>query len=279
MRSVAVLAIGIAAGFLIAALIFHGNNSGTPAAGVPESVSLKNTDGTMVAGSRSTEVEEGSASKPLDPEAVGAAAGRRDGRLIIENGLRKKAELEDLVAVETRQKLIAAGFTPDRADWLMQRVKELKAAQIQLMKESPAKPASEQPALARILIDGDLPLREEIGDADYARYREATGRVMGTPITGVIPDSNADRIGLKKGDDIVQYGGKHVYSYFDLLSMASENKSGGPTLLEVRRGGQTFQVLLPQGELGIEPEAYFSALLRSRPPPEIGRPTSEARAP
>jgi hypothetical protein len=258
MRSVGFIAVGVAAGFVIATLVFHNSNSGKPPAGLPESASPKNTEGTTLAAARpTTGVAEG-APKPYDPEAIRAAARRS-----LEDAIRKKAELgADYGAAETKQKLLAAGFTPDRADWLIQRVKELKAAQEQIAKEHTGKPAAEQMEIARYLIDADLPLREEIGDAEYARYREATGRVMGTTITGVIPDSNAERAGLKQDDEILQYGGKHVYSYFDLLDLASENKSGGPTFLEVRRDGQTFQVLLPAGELGIQPESFASALDR-----------------
>jgi hypothetical protein len=257
MRGAGLIAIGVVAGFAISMLVFHSSNSRTPAAGSPESASPNDTQEATLAVSRSTAAQAEGASQPLDRAAAAYAAGRHS----MEEIIRKKDELgADYGAAETKQKLLAAGFTPDRADWLIQRTKELKAAQLEIAKENAGKPAAEQREILRYLIDADLPLRDDVGDDEYARYREATGLPTGTTITGVVPDSNAASVGLKQGDEIVQYGGKHVYSYFDLLNMASESKSGEPTLLEVRRDGQAFQVLLPAGELGIQPESFASAL-------------------
>jgi hypothetical protein len=212
-------------------------------------------------------------SKWIDKRAAANAAGRRS----IEESVQKMAELRaDYGAAEAKQKLLAAGFTPDRAEWLMQRSRELKAAQLQFARENQGKPISQREM--QNLIDQDLPLRDEIGDAEYAKYRQATGRPMGTAITDVVPDSNAASVGLKPGDEIVQYGGKHVYSYFDLMNMVSENKSGGPTFLEVRRDGQTFQVLLPPGDLGIKPESFFSAMDRSNSFPTMEKLKSDEKS-
>jgi hypothetical protein len=251
MRGAGFIAIGVAAGFAIATLIFHGSNSGKPAAGLPESASLRNASGT-----KSTAGEAKAAPPPLDKSRV------RVAELPAVPLIRRTDGSVDHGAVQTKQRLLAAGITPDRADWLMQRHEELKAAQLQMSKELAGKPFEEQREMLRYLVDADLALREEVGDAEYATFRDASVRPIGTPILGVIPDSNAARAGLKQGDEIIQYGGKHVYSYFDLLDMASKNKSSAPTFLEVRRDGQTFQVLLPAGELGIQPDTYPQALTR-----------------
>lgn len=245
------ITIGVAFGVALAALIFHNGKSGKPATVIPGPASLQNAPATTLGVSRSTAGEAKGTLPLFDESAVRAAAAMRASGGGVDYG-----------AMETKQKLLSAGFTPDRADWLIQRTQELKAASYLIAKEYAGRPLAEQRPIIQYLVDPDLPLREQVGDADYATYREASLRPIGAPVTGVIPDSPAARVGLKQGDEIIKYGDKHVYSYFDLVDMASKNKSGAPTFLEVRRDGQTFQVLLSAGELGIQEESFPSALSR-----------------
>jgi hypothetical protein len=187
--NVGFIGIGLAAGLAIATLIFDNTNSGKSPTGAAKSALPKNTEEAMLADSPPTPVEAEGASKSRDLVAA-YAAGVRGAMNAARNGAEPRA---DSGAAKLKQKLLAAGFAPDRADWLMQRTEELNAAELQIAKELAGKSPAEQSGHTRFFVDQDLALRDEIGDAEYARYREAAGRLMGTAVTGVMPDSNAER--------------------------------------------------------------------------------------
>jgi membrane-associated protease RseP (regulator of RpoE activity) len=149
------------------------------------------------------------------------------------------------------QQLLTAGFAPARIEWLQRRQDELQEqrARDSALRVQQGRP---DPFVGRFLIDGDLPLREEIGEEEYTRMREATGRPTSVAVTGVVPGSHAETAGLRTGDEIISYGGKRVFNYYDLAKMAADNPSASLTV-EIRRNGQKMQVVMPAGETGIRP--------------------------
>jgi S1-C subfamily serine protease len=94
-------------------------------------------------------------------------------------------------------------------------------------------------------------LRSELGDAEYERYLKATGRPTEVQIMDVLASSSAERSGLQPGDQVVSYAGTRVYDMRELNALTREGGAGESVTMEVRRNGQTVQVQVPRGPLGV----------------------------
>lgn len=141
------------------------------------------------------------------------------------------------------ERLVAAGFTADRAAWIQQRLEALAAQSQQALRDGTAAPGT--------LIAPERQLRAELGDAEYERYLQALGRPTSVAVLSVQADSAAQQAGLRQGDQIVSYGGERVYDVRELTQLTSAGQAGGPVLVEVQRAGQTVQLTLPRGPIGI----------------------------
>jgi len=110
---------------------------------------------------------------------------------------------------------------------------------------------SGDPSRMRNVPSVEEALRAEIGDAEYERYLQATGRPTRVSVRTVLPSSPADRVGLRPGDEIVAYGGKRVFDMDDLNRLTLEGQPGETVVLEVLRDGQPMQLYVPRGPIGI----------------------------
>jgi hypothetical protein len=173
---------------------------------------------------------------PPDPATIAAARERfqRDAGARNEEAERRFNE-----------RLVAAGFAPDRAAWIIRRTEELRMAALQAQYDAQR---SGRPVEPRA---GLQTLRSELGDADYERYLQADGRPAAVPVRDVLASSPAERSGLQPGDEILSYGGKRVFDMPELNSLTLEGTPGESVVVEVRRSGQNVQVVIPRGPLGI----------------------------
>jgi hypothetical protein len=172
---------------------------------------------------------------PRDPAAVAEFRARLRG---------DPAERREEAERRFVERLVAEGFTPDRAEWLVRRSEELRmeALQAQYDAQRGVRPAT----------PGTMPsLRAELGDADYERYLRAEGRPTAVPVRDVLASSPAERSGLRPGDEIVSYAGRRVFDMRELNALTLEGTPGESVAVEVRRNGQLVQVVLPRGPLGI----------------------------
>lgn len=142
-------------------------------------------------------------------------------------------------------RLIAAGFAPDRAEWITRRMDELRMQTMQAQYEARR---DGRPAPAGL---EETTLRTELGDQDYERYLTAMGRSTTVNIMGVLASSPAERAGLLPGDEIVSYGGKRVFDVGELNELTLAGASGESVVVDVRRNGQNLQLVLPRGPIGI----------------------------
>jgi hypothetical protein len=139
------------------------------------------------------------------------------------------------------ERLVGVGFTPDRAEWITRRTEELRMEALQAQYEAqrggrPAEPKT---------------LRAELGDVDYERYLQADGRPTAIPVRDVLASSPAERSGLQPGDEIVAYGGKRVFDMGELNALTLEGVPGESVVVDVRRNGQSLQLVMPRGPLGV----------------------------
>jgi len=144
--------------------------------------------------------------------------------------------------------LTAAGFPPDRAAWIERRTSELRMQALQAQYDAQRQGKPFDPGQA---FNGDGTLRAELGDSDYERYLQAMGRPTSVGIQSVLASSPGERAGLKPGDEVVAYNGQRVFDLRDLNSLTFEGTAGESVTVSVRRDGQTVNLTLPRGPLGI----------------------------
>lgn len=143
------------------------------------------------------------------------------------------------------ERLVAAGFTPDRAAWIQKRTEQLTLEQMQ------AQYTARREGKPVEMIDTDGTLRSELGEQDYERYLEATGRPTTVGVFNVIAGSPGERAGIKPGDQIVSYAGERIFDVRDLNDRTFKGTPGESVMVEVMRDGQKLQLVVPRGPIGI----------------------------
>ncbi|HJR69110.1 MAG TPA: PDZ domain-containing protein, partial [Gammaproteobacteria bacterium] len=146
------------------------------------------------------------------------------------------------------ERLIAGGFAPDRAEWINRRVQELRMQQMQAQYQATR---GGQPLDSALQLGTDRMLRNEIGDAEYERYREALNRPTRVGVLQVLASSPAESAGLRPGDEIVTYSGTRVFDTAELNSLTFQGNPGESVVVEISRNGQPLQLVVPRGPLGI----------------------------
>ena len=144
------------------------------------------------------------------------------------------------------EQLVAGGFSPQRAEWIMRRSQELRMESIQA--EYDAARGVRPPEAQAV---SDRTLRGELGDAEYEQYLRALNRPTSVSVLEVLASSPGERAGLKPGDEVVAYGGERVFDIRDLNTLTLEGTAGQSVVVEVRRDGQQVQLVMPRGPLGI----------------------------
>lgn len=150
---------------------------------------------------------------------------------------------------ERRQQLVDAGFSPAQAEWIRQREEELQMEALKARYE--ADRSGTPPDFFRSWDETRSALRQELGDADYARYLEAIGRSTSVAVSDVIGSSPAAAAGLKPGDRIIAYDGQRVFDIFDINTAATGGRQGQNVVIDIERDGVPMQVVMPRGPMGI----------------------------
>lgn len=151
---------------------------------------------------------------------------------------------------DLRSALTAGGFSVADAERIESRLEALRLEAMQTRYEAMRNGESPN-ALLQGQQQSMAALRAELGDADYERFLAATGRPVSVGVTSVIASSAAETAGLSPGDEIVAYGGERVFDLRDLNRVLLDGEPGEPVLVDVMRGGQPIQVVIPRGPLGI----------------------------
>ena len=189
-------------------------------------------------GDRSTRTARAGSATPGEPDPAAAermrARFRRDADA-------PPAERERRVV----EQLMAAGFAPDRAEWINRRSQELRMEALEAQYEA-RRAGNPEPAGL-----GEGALRAELGDADYERFLTALGRSTTVDVAGVLASSPAERAGIEPGDEIVAYNGQRIFDIAELNELTLGGATGESVVVDVRRNGQTLQLVLPRGPIGI----------------------------
>jgi C-terminal processing protease CtpA/Prc len=282
LKTIGFFAIGLAFGLIVATFAIRGSDSGLPDVGAfSPTVAASNSDAQLEAllteiDLRFATVEQRLLNLAEGLEAMRATSTPNAPLPPSEDSLVQLQELQEThqrLAENTEllrkgyapsardtEQLLAAGFTQQRVDWINRRSDELRMEAIQAQYDvqrgepgAATPPATLVPAMA---------LRAEMGDAEYERYLSALGRATTVSIRQVLASSPAADAGIQAGDEIVAYDGKHVASLAELNALSLEGTPGLPIVVEVRRNGQSTQLVLPAGPLGVavSPFAEFAPL-------------------
>ncbi|MDH3373769.1 MAG: PDZ domain-containing protein [Gammaproteobacteria bacterium] len=146
-------------------------------------------------------------------------------------------------------RLIEAGFPPDRADWIVRREAELQMAAMQAQFD--ARRSGEPVNRFDPAFNSTAALRAELGDVEYEQYREANGQSTSVMVGSVIESSPGQRAGLQAGDLIIRYDGTRVFSTWELNQQTMQGEPGQSVVVDIVRDGMTMQVVLPRGPIGV----------------------------
>ncbi|NIL95259.1 MAG: PDZ domain-containing protein [Woeseiaceae bacterium] len=272
------MGISLLAGFAAAAIVFNATRN------VAEQPALMSTDPGIY-------FDQSAATEDRIRALEEAVAQERNARMLLEEELQALyAEIEELAgggglvagpqAIEGRvaseqfqefrrrrsaatgedraERLVEAGFTPDRAEWILTRESELQMEQMQAVFE--ARQTGERPDPSA--LDPDRSLRQEIGDVEYEQYLEASGRPTSVAVGAVLESSPGQRAGLEPGDEIVAYGGERVFSYSDLAEATMGRESGQSVVVDIVRDGVPMQIVVDSGPIGISNRGFALGVRR-----------------
>lgn len=147
------------------------------------------------------------------------------------------------------QRLVAAGFDPTTADWILTRESELQMQALRSRYEASRNGSTID--FYRQSSELRTQLRQELGDARFERYLKANGESLHVTIGTVLDSSPAQSVGLRVGDRIVSYGGERVYSMTDLVQQIMHGLPEEQVVIEFLRDDMPMQVVLPRGPVGI----------------------------
>lgn len=146
-------------------------------------------------------------------------------------------------------RLVNAGFSPERAEWILQRESQLQMAAMQARFD--ARRSGEPADPTNPAFNFTAALRAEIGDAEYEQYLQANNRPTAVSIGGVLESSPGQAAGLQRGDAIVGYGGTRVFDVGELNELTMTGQTGESVVVDIVRDGVAMQVVLPRGPIGV----------------------------
>lgn len=144
-----------------------------------------------------------------------------------------------------------AGFLPHEVNDIRGRweeAEELVRAEREPL--DPNMPDATQRDLESEQHEVDSAMRERLGDDDYDAGRFATGQNNRVEILGPLEGTVHDSAGLQRGDLVIEFDGKPIYTPAEYLELWQSKSSAGigEIILTIEREGELFKVVLPEGD-------------------------------
>lgn len=144
--------------------------------------------------------------------------------------------------------LVDAGFSPADAQRIIERESELRLEALYAQYDAVR---TGEPQNFRDRVNSQDQLRDELGDASYERYLDATGQSTSVNIRQVMSGSAGQTAGLQDGDQVIAYGGERVFNTGDLNQLTLQGSPGESVVVDILRDGQPMQIYIPRGPIGI----------------------------
>jgi len=148
-----------------------------------------------------------------------------------------------------RARLISTGISSEIAQEIVEMSDAALLNRLELQDAARQGDAEARKTL-REQVSFDRSLRERFGDDVYDRYLFASGQPNRARVTRVLRGSNADRAGLRSGDDILSVAGQRTFSLAEMQRTITAAK--GSTVLEVSRNDTPLSLAIDPGPLGVE---------------------------
>jgi len=161
-------------------------------------------------------------------------------------------------ATPNRKNLIAAGINPDEADDILRRIgqQDFRRLELQnLIQRSDSTQRRQYSKELRELNKNKISLRSEMGDENYDQYLYASDQNNRVKIRSVMTGSPAESSGFKPEDIILSYDNKKILSWPDIRAATIEGEIGSYISVEILRDGETLNLTVPRGTLGVELDA------------------------
>ncbi len=94
-------------------------------------------------------------------------------------------------------------------------------------------------------------LKTELNDDEYQSYLSSLGQRTRIRVGTLESHSAAASAGMEPGDEILAYAGQRVFTLSDLNALMLKTPEGQIVPTTVRRNGQTLQLYVTGGALGI----------------------------
>jgi len=98
----------------------------------------------------------------------------------------------------------------------------------------------------------DVSLREELGDDRYDEYLYNSKQNNRIRISSVMLGSAAEQAGIQKGDIVLSYDNKRLFTWQELKDATAAGELGEYVPMNIYRNGEIFSFSVPRGPLGIQ---------------------------
>jgi len=174
---------------------------------------------------------------------------RDDAGAAAEFAARRAARSERDSPEYRQQRLMDAGFAPDQAQWIIEREGQMRMGMLNEQYAATREGKAFNPLESQLAAQTKL--REELGDAAYERYLQATGRPTSVAVRQVLESSPGQAAGLQAGDEILGYAGERVFNLVELNQLTLAGQPGESVAVDILRDGQPLQIYVPRGPVGI----------------------------
>jgi hypothetical protein len=150
--------------------------------------------------------------------------------------------------------LTAAGFAPDEAEYLTNRLGQQQMDLLYLRDQAIREGWINTPRYqeeTRELRSGSASVRAELGPDAYDRLLFASGRTNRVVIDSVLDSSPAQALGLQPGDAVLSYDSHRVFNVDDLRNATTAGDPGAPVTIEIIRDGQRLEYEIARGPIGV----------------------------
>ena len=164
---------------------------------------------------------------------------------------KEQTKTEEDAEKVSQARFLAAGFDPVTRAQLLKRSSEIEMDRLNLRYQARREGWLRTPEYreqSRQLSQG---LRQELGEDLYDRFLFASERTNRLQVESVMESSPAAQTGIQPGDVIYRYDGSRVFSRGDLRDATGRGEMSDTVSVEIRRGGDFFEVELPRGPLGV----------------------------